>query len=313
MKRFLNYCLSLTLLACLFLVTSCGKDPVEPVFAAPAVSLGGEDAEQDVFEVGEEVSLLFTFTAPAQISSFNYTVTINGTATPKTFVNPQDISGISDTDVEGSIPFLFEIPATMEGAVVNILFEVVDKKNEMATAEYDFVVETNVDSYSAVLLGGQYHATEESFYNAVENAEYKYAAAKDNANKVDFLYYYGTSGDNPVLNTLAAPTNERAKTAFNAVGLPLPASMDNNTVFKKLPAGTKFDDVKTSNGLKTTFTEAGGTAQNIVSNLAVGEIVAFQLDTDRGSRYGLIHVTQVSAPSDTRETRAIKIDVKIQN
>ena len=126
----------------------------------------------------------------------------------------------------------------------------------------------------------------------------------------DFVFWYGGTS----LYAIGATTDVTAVTAFNAVSLNLEnwvSGNRNDTKFKELP-GTSisdFNDVKTTAALSALAGEVGFSSTNVVG-LEADDIFAIQLDSDRGSKYGLIKVisTTGTGPAD----RAITIEVKIE-
>ena len=320
-KRFLHYFLSMTMIASLLFVASCGtEDDPLPDFEAPGLLIEGEDADATSFNVGDTIDLEFSFTTPEGLSSFNIIRAIDGTPVDTAYVNPTDI-GFQGNETEGTInsssfpPSFFKIPEGWAGQDVALTFQVVDMEDQSAEADYAFTVNDPAFlEYETVLLGGQGNKTEPSFYNAIEDERYDYSTAVDSADLVDFLYYYvdeTSSGSNIPYNTIAAPANTAARATFEAAGLPLPAEMDNATQFKGLPVATTYDDITTNDDLINAFVENPETAGTRIPNLEEGQVFAFMLDESRGGRYGVARVAEIAEATGGAD-RTITLDVKVQ-
>ncbi len=317
MNRFLNYFLSMSMIAALLAVTSCGED-TDPIDAElnPTLELAGADADQMTFDVGEEINLTFNFDTPRELSSFNVYTTVDGVELATDYNNPETDLGMTANETVGAINYTAVIPAEWEGSTVNMVFEVVDQDNESAEVVFDFTVnEVALTEYETVLLGGQLHGTEESFFNAVDGVEYGYSAAKSNPDQVDFIYYYVSEGTTPPQNTIGAPANQATKTTWASTTtssgqkLTLPADMDNATQFKKVTT-TTYEEIVSGSQLVNAYVENANTANTRITNLQVGETFAFQLDERRGGRYGVVEVANISGTQGSN--REITLNVKVQ-
>lgn len=310
-KRFLHYFLSMTMIASLLIMTSCGEDPVEPVEEAPSFLITGVDAgeeEMTTVEVGEEVDFDLNVTAPGGFNRLLVEKTVNGTT-----VTVLDTARTGAATTSFMLPFSYTPTAEEAGEEVIFDFFVVDDNNLDNTYTYTVNVnEPALMEYEAVLLGGQSSA-EPSFYNSIEDVRYTYSEAKNNPNLVDFLYYYvnSTSSGTAPLNTIAAPANTAARATFEAAGLPLPAEMDNATQFKALPASTTYEGVVTNADIINAFEENPAAADTRITQLQEGQTFAFMLDESRGGRYGVVRVAEIADATSGAE-RTIILDVKVQ-
>lgn len=312
MKRFLNHYLSLTFIASLFLITSCGEDPVEPGVDAPAIEFSGDQPE--TVEVGETVSFTVNAATPEGFNRLFITKEV-GTLSPVTVI---DTSRAAGSTAPTSITYDFTYTPTAEEAGETVFFDflLVDDEGNDATATYTVEVnEIPFEEYTTILLGGQLHGTEPSFYNAIDNERMGYTAANANPNEVDFVYYYVTSGDTPPEATIGAPANEETRITWNSTensqGEPLTLSdeMDNETSFKNVTT-TTYADITTGGQLVDAYVENLNTANTRITNLVEGQTFAFVLDEDRGSRIGVVEVADISGESGAERT--ITLNVKVQ-
>lgn len=302
MKKLLNYCLSMTLMASLFLVTSCGEDPVEPVIAAPSYETIGEKPE--TVDVGEQISFTVNIAAPGGFNRLLVTKQV-GTATATTFADIDRPAGTAPT----SHTYAFTYTPNMNEAGETIDFKFLIVGEDAQETDFTYSVDVNdvtFMEYETVLLGGQSNATVESFYNAVENKKYMYAAAKENAGLVDFLYHYGSTNG----NVISSPDNAETRNTWNTLDPPKPLTgMDNTTRFKEMTTRT-YDEVINNTNLVNSYAENQNPELSRITQLAVGKSYAFKLGSTRGTRYGVIEIAQIQGTSGT--DRTITLNVKIQ-
>lgn len=193
----------------------------------------------------------------------------------------------------------FTAPAT-EGNVLYTL-TVTDEKDEIASKSINVSVVSNVETYSAVIMGGQANSTG-SFYETETNTVHTQASAKSNAADVDFVYYYGASN----FATIAAPDDSDAGTVYNNASTGLQTwSTRNSTRFRAVTTMTsaQYDAIVTDDQL---VAEAAGANLTAATNLAIGEIYAFKTDDGRS---GLFRVDGI-VPTDSG---SITISVKVQD
>lgn len=317
MKKVLRNLLMMSLISSTVFMFSCGEDDVEtpaPV-AAPTISLSGDLSSMESFEVGDSIGLNVSFTAAGEFSGFNYQLTINKDSTDeqvqsKVFNAPSDL-GYGNAEVSGMFALtIFEaVPAELVGKTVSVYMEIVDKEEQIASRTWTFDVFEGINTYTAVLLGAQGNAAE-GFYNADENVLYKYSEARDastvTSSPVDLAYYYGTSNK----NTIAAIDDAGLNSVYSAVSLPIDGifGTKNSTRFVKL-TGVDFAAVVNSTQLTSAASfESTTSGASSVTGLVQDDVIAFQLDADRGAKFGLIKVASIN---DTNGNGTITIEVKI--
>lgn len=318
MKNLIKNSLTLLAVSSMIFLYSCGDDDTEePGPVGPSITLSGDLYNQDEFEVGDSVGLSVAFSTPGELSGFNYQVTINKDSADeqsqtKVFNSPEDI-GYTDTDVSGSFNFtLFEeIPENLEGKSVTVYFEIVDKADQLDSVSWTFEVFAGINTYEMVLLGAQ-NNSEAGFYDADANVRFTYAQARDTSgvesSVVDLAYYWGATNE----NTLAAIDDAGLNAVYEATNPDLSIEDNfgtrNSTRFVKLE-GVDFDDVQSSSQLINAASFESTTAgESSATMLEENDVVAFQLDADRGGKFGLIKIASID---DTNGNGTITIEVKI--
>jgi hypothetical protein len=293
-------------------LVSCGGDDEVVAPEVPTLTVTPTNAAGSSYSVGDKVEISFSFTAPGEISSFNYSGILNegladeATLT-KVFVNPTDLNLSSNT--EGNFIVNFDVQSEFEGKTVSFTFEVVDKNDQAATGSYNYTVSVAIDTYTAKLFGAQGN-TNPGFYNALDGSLHSYAEARDAStvteSTVDFAYYWGATNK----STLASIDDTDLNTVYNSVNLPIEGifGTKNSTMFKALTtSAADFDAITSNNQLEAVaFFEVGGSSSS--TTLVNDAVVAFKLDAARGGKIGLLKVVSVD---DTNGTGTITIDVKI--
>ena len=293
MQRLFNLIMMSAMASGLFLMTSCGED--DPVANAPDVVLDSTSAS---LYPGQMVTVAGTATADAGIVSITATV---DAGTPETV--------FSSTDTVGTKEFAYEftVPADAPAGDITITITVTDDLGQSGTVDFTVTVKEGVaaNSYTTVLLGGRYNATEPSFYNAIENIRYKQSEfTGGHAVHTDFLYFHGAT----YKATLASPTDTGADEVFSGV-LSGTANI-NETLFKATDlTAADFDAIGFEHEILAHSFEVGGATHQ--QQLAVGDVMVIQLDASRGGKYGLVKVVEI-AGSTLTSNESITIDVKMQ-
>ncbi|WP_156140427.1 hypothetical protein [Sporocytophaga myxococcoides] len=213
--------------------------------------------------------------------------------------NPYSLKGSNQNTYQGEIS---TVVSSNVGNVETYTFTVTDKNGNSTSKSIKVTIGTvqtgAIDTWTAVILGNENHATLGSFYDAEGNVVYTQAAAKTNASAVDFVFYHGQANG----ASMAAPSNTDASAVFT--GLTSWATR-NATKFKSTSlTQTEFNAVTGANVLGEAATGATDTQ---VTNLSVGKVFAF---TTVGGKSGLAYVSQLSGSFTASGT--ITITVKIQ-
>lgn len=310
MKKLLNQLFLFSAIGGTLFLASCGSDDPEPV-AEVSITVTGDTDTQSNFDANETVDFNIAYTSEAGISSFIYTPTVDGTVQSEVILNPAVDLGLDLTTQanEGSFDFGFELNETLAGRQVSITFEIVDQTGGSASETVTFQVNAApaISEYTAVLLGGQLNGTTGSFYNSVDNAVYTVGTADDNDDLVDLVFYYvNTDG---LRNIIAAPDNDEVQTTFETSGS-WPLVTENSSRFKPLDVSFDYDGASSSADLENAYPEVGDNQERML-DLQVDQVFAFQTETNRGSRYGIIQVASIDGTQGSE--RSITLNVKIQS
>lgn len=185
-------------------------------------------------------------------------------------------------------------------------FTLTDKDGESDTKSITITVVAagNIVSYSGKMLGGQTNATVGSSFASIDGTVYSWSDATANSNKVDFVYFYGTTNQ----ATIAAPNDADAVTAFGELDLNSWATQ-NATKFKLVTTTLTWADITDDTII---LQEASSLSNSKVNLLEVGDIIAFETASTSANagKKGLIKVTSIDGTSG--DDRTISFDVKVQ-
>jgi hypothetical protein len=304
MKK-LNYLLGLFLFTGL-IFTSCSDDettdPLPPNFAF----LGGEyepgkdRVDGDVtLTVGEE----FVFGISASTRSEQ---NLKRLLIQRKFENVSTITVLDSAFNMASITFditTFAYPTVGSEDFICTVWD----KNDMSTM-ISFTVTTepaapDITTYQDIILGSYASPTGSSFAS-VDGTVYTLDQAKINADKVDFLYYYGATNH----ATLAAPDDAEAATVFNEGENALSTwAVKNPTRFKTTTlSSADFDAIQSSSQLVTAATLPTQPNLSDANDLAVGDVLAFKTVDET---FGLIRIDAIDGANNAG---TIEITVKVQ-
>ncbi len=184
-----------------------------------------------------------------------------------------------------------------------------DKNNREIDRNFTIKVTKETPAANAVVniwpgrvLGAQSNSADGSSCASVDGTVYTISAAKTNIKKVDFIYFYQTTGDKR-LAELVSPA------AANLTWLESVKSNCNATKFTNALdiTATQFDNIKEATGaelIDELVTDKTATL-NYAANLSAGKYVGFI--TANGQK-GIIKVVNVSGT----EAGTITIDIKVQ-
>ena len=293
MKRFLNYYLSMTLIASLFLVTSCGEDAEDDLIDAPVLEIvGTEEGEETAATVdaGEEVAFTVNVNAPGGFNTFIVNKTV-GDGETEEIVNEARTPGSTQED----FTYLFQYTPTAAEAGQDIVFDFIavdDNARERSITYTITVNEQLVNVFPAVLLyAPDAEGNTETFFSATTGETYSSGEVTSTAEAVspliDFGYFYGETME----ATIASPANfpfEVGQSGWNT---------RNDTQLRLTDMDqSAFNEANSSAVINAAFDEAeSGSNPGQVSNLQVGSVIAFETDAteELGPRRGLIYVEEI--------------------
>lgn len=286
MKRFsILFAVVITAMA---FFASCTKDTTPPTINF--LGGAGYTSSDATIDAGSDVKIGITAqSGTAKLSSFVIKATHNNVS-----VTVYDTTFSTDTYTRDFTITIDDLGET------RLTFTVTDKDGE--SAETSLVITANqvdnISSYTQKILGSYNNATIGSSFASADGTVYMMADARTNSSKVDWLYFYGATN----LATLAAPDDAVAATIFNGTNGLQTWTTKNATRFRLVSEGAVWDNILTAADIAAIATN---TTESKVSDLSVGNIVAFKT---ADNKLGLIKVTEITGTS----AGTITYDVKVQ-
>lgn len=222
----------------------------------------------------------------------------------------QTISGIDTTlsnstfAAKDALNEDFTITAAPVAGVVKLTFRITADDGEFAEASLTITTTSApINTYTAVLMGGQENPNLGSFYSTIDNTVLKLAAARSNSQTVDLVYYYGT---NLHASIVAVSDNQLqgVPSFVECAGWPV----QNETKFK-LTSGVDWSTITDESGI---LANATNLTETHINNLAVGDIISFvtAATSSNPSKNGMYKVMEINGTGGA--DRSITIEVKIQ-
>jgi hypothetical protein len=291
-------------------LSGCGDDETVPAFNPPQVTVITTPSEiNDTINifVGDAVEFDISVSAEGGFNSLN----IRGTDQSGFVVFSADTARMAGEMVNDfAVEFLAQFPdPAFAGEIIDVRITAVDDQNSSTEEEFLVKIEAGISEFTAVLIGGFNNESLGSSYDAQSDSVFFASNIRGNAAnqaRIDFVYYFA---DVPQ-RTIASPDNDEAEITWNAQNTsswPFETT-ENSTRFKNRTGNGNFDDLVSPNDLASLFGEVGG-GESRVTGLSIGDLIAFQIDSDRGSRYGAFEVTAVEGNS----SGTITLEVKIQD
>lgn len=286
-----NLIIATLILTALSVFTSCSKDKTPPTINFK----GGASYTSTDVTVDAGSVLTFGFNAQsgsAKLTRFQIVATSNNTP-----LNIVDTTFSTDTF---SQDYSFQFADAGE---TRLTFTITDKDGQTAALNLTVTTQSPINTYTAILLGGQLNPNLGSFYSSAHDSVMDLATARQNPSMVDLVYYYGTNNFASIVGTAdnqlsLVPTFAECNswTPTNATLLKLTSGLDWSTILN----GTNIDAAVT--GLTDTH----------VNQLNVNDIVAFQTasTSSNPNKKGLFKVLEINGTSGA--DRSIKIEVKIK-
>ena len=185
----------------------------------------------------------------------------------------------------------------------SIKFEVTDNNGEKASTTIVITTEAAtggpINTFTMKILGSYQSSTGSSFAS-IDGSVYTLAEAKANANKVDFLYWWGAT----TAATIGAPDDPNAALVYSNPTNGIPTwSILNATRFQATTLTTaQFDAIVDDTEI---VNAAMGSSNSRIEALAEGSVIAFMTVS---GKYGLIKVIDIVTLADGQ----ITLDVKVQ-
>lgn len=312
MKNLLKSSFILLAVASMTFLASCGDEDVEEPSAAPTATatfyINGEQAASPASaEIGDVVSADFGIESEGNFNVLRVFLAagldeIYSIELPRTNITGvADFTSFTITGLE-----LFTIADSLESSNLSVYYEVIDDEDQMFTSTTNFgiEVESAVNAYETVLIGGFNSETLGSSYDADADSVYFASNLRGNAEnqaKIEFVYYFA----NTPQRTIAAPNSSSAQTTWEAQNTSTwPFDLtENATVFQVADESFDFDAANSSSDLAAAYSEVS-TDLDRVTNLEVGSVVIFKTV---GDKIGAFEVTNVDGNSSGSITLSVKI------
>lgn len=217
------------------------------------------------------------------------------------FINNSRVAEVEDfTSNTSYTGGSFTISASEVGTIYATI-KVTDRKGKVEPRDFTIEVESNIETYTAVLLGNQ-HSTEGSFYSTSTNEIFTIAQAAEKANLVDFIYFFGNNNK----AAISAPVDTDVQTIYDGIA---DWSVKNETLFSlSSMTATEFAAITDNDAAILAATADTNLFLNRVALLAEGNIVAFV--TDAGKK-GVFKVSSIEGTTYGEESK-ITLEVKVQ-
>lgn len=284
---------AIVLLAVITSLSSCSKDATPPTIEF----VTGTDYTSSDITVPVNTTFKVGISAKSGSSALvNLLVTATSGSTPITLL---DSTFSNETFTKD-----FMVTSPPEAGSIILTFKITDKEGQSAEVSLTLTATgSSINTYTAVLLGGQLNPGLGSFYSTFDNSVMKLAIARANSDQADMVFYYGT-------------TNKASIVAISdAQLLDVPEFVEcknwttrNATQFK-LTFGLDWSAVTTESDVIAAATNFTATH---INGLKVDDIVAFETasTSNNPGKKGMYKVLEINGTSGA--DRSIKIEVKIQ-
>ncbi len=280
-------------------LSSCSKGEDDNINLKPNINfVGGEDfISSDVtLNVGQQFK-----------AGINASENSNSNKKLENFKITRTFKNVPQTVLDSSINesnFSINIIATSNPQVGDErwVFSVTDKDGQENDVSFTITTQPSsgpINTYKEKILGS-YNSTTGSSFASIDGTVYTLADAKTNAQKIDFLYYYGANDK----ATIAAPNDDHAKNVYNDETNGLQTwSVLNPTKFKKVTNTINWDAI--TNDEVIVNETASGVTNTRKDLLSADDILAF---ITASGKKGLIKVESI----ETGDDGTITISVKVQ-
>ena len=235
MKK-LNLFLGLGAISIAMFFNSCSEDTVYP---APTVNF--DQTSPVVLGVGiTTATLTGSIVAEAKLESVVISKTVGSSETSLATITDFESGNVTTTD-DVNYTFNYVLDGITENTTLTV--KATDKDGQFASQSIDIEVTLGnpIDSYTAILMGGQSNATVGSFLDASEGDVYLIADANTHSELIDVVYYYGSSN----LATLTAPDDVTVNGGAGNLSLCVGFTTKNETRFTSSSlTGSEFDAIE---------------------------------------------------------------------
>jgi len=289
MKRIIK--LGAFLFATTLLVSSCTKTEDDVTPPTVTINNGTASVDMDLTQSLVKLDLSISAAGTKEVSSVSIVRAVTGKAPVTIFTDKPKAKDYIKT-------YYDTLSGVSVGDIITYTVSAIDNKDYTTQANYvvKIISTENVNISAKVVLGAQNSTTEVyKFLGIADNfATYTAGAsgtAKANSAKIDFVYYYGSTG----FNSFAAPTNtDGAQVIWNTEITSW--ATKNATKFVATPGVTvaQFDNIMSTTKNDALFASidfSTGTVDK-VTQIANDAVIAFQT---AGGKKGLVKFSKTAA------------------
>jgi hypothetical protein len=272
-------------------LTSCTKDSNPPTISFKTGA--GYTSSNVTVDDGTEVK----FGISAQSGSAQLkTITITATDNTGTYTLATESIDAESLDKDYAWEF-YTLGET------HMKFVIEDADGQTAELTVTVTVQESINTFTAILLGGQLNPDLGSFYSTGLDSVMYLAAARNNSEKIDLVYYYGTNNKASIVAVADSQLGDVPQFAECTTWA------TKNATLLKLTSGLTWNNILIGPDVDAAVTNL---TDMHVNQLAIDDIVAFQTASTSSNpdKKGLFKVLEINGTSGA--DRSMKIEVKIK-
>lgn len=264
--------------------TSCSDD--EDAF----INITVEGNVPETLTVGESLTINYSVVSSDRLDIIEHLINNDVVESVEEFT--------SNTSHTGS----FTITAEEVGTIYATI-RVTDRKGKVEPRDFSIEVESNIESFTAVLMGNFDDTQLGSFFSTVTGEVYKITPAGENSELIDFAYFYGSNNS----ATITAPDNDEVigTGAGQVYGPVANWSTRNATRFNQLFSGITVEEFDAMNNDDLIVANTASDVDLKMANFLNKDALVAFITAD--GKKGIFKVADL----DT-EAKTITIDVKVQ-
>lgn len=264
--------------------TSCSDD--EDAF----INITVEGNVPETLTVGESLTINYSVVSSDRLDIIEY------------LINNDVVESVEDFTSNTSHTGSFTITAEEVGTIYATI-RVTDRKGKAEPRDFAIEVESNIESFTAVLMGNFDDTQLGSFFSTVTGEVYKITPAGENSELIDFVYFYGNTNS----ATITAPDNDEiiGTGAGQVYGPVANWSTRNATRFNQLFSGITVEEFDAMNNDALIVANTASDVDLKMANFLNKDALVAFITVD--GKKGIFKVAEL----DT-EAKTITIDVKVQ-
>ena len=264
--------------------TACSDD--EDAF----INITVEGTVPETLTVGESLTINYSVVSSDRLDIIEYLINNEVEESVEEFS--------SNTSHTGSFTITAE-----EVGTINATIRVTDRKGKVEPRDFSIEVESNIESFTAVLMGNYDDTELGSFFSTVNGEVYMITPAGENSELIDFAYFYGSNNS----ATITAPDNDEViGTGDSKLYAPVANwSTRNATRFNQLFSGITVEEFDAMNNDALIVANTASNVDLKMANLLNKDALVAFITVD--DKKGIFKVAELDTDAKT-----ITIDVKVQ-